>query len=208
MRNEGRRAGAGDVTKRFLRARADAARLHDPALLRAGDLPGSAQAAGKVAPMAGPICEQPPLTNNRVPAHRPAVGPGGAACDLAHSGGPASGTGFSSRESLRPTRVTQLSCVVPRLRVRLGPAFAGRERSVLVSLGIDAGTAVLLCAAVLLALSFEFVNGFHDTANAVATVIYTHSLTPTQAVVWSGGWNLLGVLTCSGDVAFGIVALL
>ncbi len=76
------------------------------------------------------------------------------------------------------------------------------------SLGIDFPTAVLLCLAVLLALSFEFVNGFHDTANAVATVIYTHTLKPTQAVVWSGMWNLIGVLTSSGAVAFGIVALL
>ncbi len=76
------------------------------------------------------------------------------------------------------------------------------------SLGIDLPTAVLLVLAILLALSFEFVNGFHDTANAVATVIYTHSLTPTQAVIWSGCWNLIGVLLSSGAVAFGIVALL
>jgi len=76
------------------------------------------------------------------------------------------------------------------------------------SLGIDLPTAVLLCLAIMLALSFEFVNGFHDTANAVATVIYTHSLAPTQAVIWSGLWNLVGVLTSSGAVAFGIVALL
>jgi len=59
-----------------------------------------------------------------------------------------------------------------------------------------------------LALAFEFVNGFHDTANAVATVIYTHSLKPTVAVVWSGIWNLLGVLSSSGAVAFGVLALL
>ena len=76
------------------------------------------------------------------------------------------------------------------------------------SLGIDLPTAILLCLAILLALSFEFVNGFHDTANAVATVIYTHTLKPSQAVVWSGMWNLIGVLTSSGAVAFGIVALL
>jgi PiT family inorganic phosphate transporter len=76
------------------------------------------------------------------------------------------------------------------------------------SLGIDGPTAILLCLAVLLALGFEFVNGFHDTANAVATVIYTNALTPTQAVVWSGLWNLVGVLTSSGAVAFGILALL
>ncbi len=48
----------------------------------------------------------------------------------------------------------------------------------LTSLGIDVPTAVLLCLALGLALSFEFVNGFHDTANAVATVIYTQSLKP------------------------------
>src|ERR1700734_2589184 len=83
-----------------------------------------------------------------------------------------------------------------------------REIPVLPSLGIDLPTTVLLCLAILLALSFEFVNGFHDTANAVATVIYTNSLKPTQAVVWSGLWNLIGVLTSSGAVAFGIVALL
>ncbi|GLK68573.1 inorganic phosphate transporter [Hansschlegelia plantiphila] len=66
----------------------------------------------------------------------------------------------------------------------------------------------LLGLALLIALGFEFVNGFHDTANAVATVIYTHSLKPNQAVVWSGLWNFLGVLTSSGAVAFGIVSLL
>src|SRR5450759_3915829 len=60
------------------------------------------------------------------------------------------------------------------------------------SLGIDLATSILLCLALLLALSFEFVNGFHDTANAVATVIYTNSLKPTHAVVWSGLWNLIG----------------
>src|SRR5581483_5612260 len=75
--------------------------------------------------------------------------------------------------------------------------------------GTLAGTTVLLlCSALLLALSFEFVNGFHDTANAVATVIYTHSLKPAQAVVWSGAWNFIGVLTSAGAVAFGIIALL
>jgi PiT family inorganic phosphate transporter len=79
---------------------------------------------------------------------------------------------------------------------------------VLETLGIDMPTAFLLFLALGLALSFEFVNGFHDTANAVATVIYTNSLKPNVAVVWSGTWNLIGVLTSSGAVAFGIVALL
>ena len=60
----------------------------------------------------------------------------------------------------------------------------------------------------MVALGFEFVNGFHDTANAVATVIYTHTMEPHIAVVWSGFWNFLGVLTSSGLVAFGIISLL
>ncbi|MBS0369427.1 MAG: inorganic phosphate transporter [Proteobacteria bacterium] len=67
---------------------------------------------------------------------------------------------------------------------------------------------LLLGIALLIALGFEFVNGFHDTANAVATVIYTHSLPPHFAVVWSGVFNFLGVLVSSGTVAFGIISLL
>ena len=67
---------------------------------------------------------------------------------------------------------------------------------------------LLLGLALLIALGFEFVNGFHDTANAVATVIYTHALPAQVAVVWSGCWNLIGVLVSSGAVAFGIVSLL
>lgn len=67
---------------------------------------------------------------------------------------------------------------------------------------------VLLLVALLIALGFEFVNGFHDTANAVATVIYTHSLPAEFAVMWSGFFNFLGVLLSSGAVAFGIVSLL
>ena len=67
---------------------------------------------------------------------------------------------------------------------------------------------ILLIVALLTALGFEFVNGFHDTANAVATVIYTHSLPPNFAVLWSGFFNFLGVLFSSGAVAFGIISLL
>jgi inorganic phosphate transporter, PiT family len=67
---------------------------------------------------------------------------------------------------------------------------------------------VLLGIALVIALGFEFVNGFHDTANAVATVIYTNSLSPNLAVVWSGFFNFLGVLVSGGAVAFGIVSLL
>ena len=67
---------------------------------------------------------------------------------------------------------------------------------------------LLLFVALLIALGFEFVNGFHDTANAVATVIYTRSLPANFAVVWSGFFNLTGVLLSSGAVAFGIISLL
>lgn len=67
---------------------------------------------------------------------------------------------------------------------------------------------VLLFVALLIALGFEFVNGFHDAANAVATVIYTHSLPAHVAVVWSGFFNFLGVLLSSGAVAFTVVSLL
>jgi inorganic phosphate transporter, PiT family len=66
----------------------------------------------------------------------------------------------------------------------------------------------LLFLALLIALGFEFVNGFHDTANAVATVIYTHSMPAHVAVVWSGFFNFLGVLLSTGAVAFGIISLL
>ncbi|MBL8209536.1 MAG: inorganic phosphate transporter [Bryobacterales bacterium] len=73
---------------------------------------------------------------------------------------------------------------------------------------VSTGAAFALALAIGLALAFEFVNGFHDTANAVATVIYTNSLKPTTAVVWSGFCNLCGALVSSGAVAFGIIALL
>jgi PiT family inorganic phosphate transporter len=85
--------------------------------------------------------------------------------------------------------------------------------SIYADLGPDTSVAkfwpfLLLGVALLIALGFEFVNGFHDTANAVATVIYTHSLPAPVAVAWSGFFNFLGVLTSTGAVAFGIVSLL
>ena len=67
---------------------------------------------------------------------------------------------------------------------------------------------VLLALALVIALGFEFVNGFHDTANAVATVIYTHSLEPNIAVVLSGICNLAGVLASTGTVAYAVITLL
>lgn len=74
------------------------------------------------------------------------------------------------------------------------------------SLGM--GQTVLLLIALVIAFGFECVNGFHDTANAVATVIYTKSLKPTPAVVWSGLWNFIGVHAGGIGVAFSIVHLL
>jgi phosphate/sulfate permease len=73
---------------------------------------------------------------------------------------------------------------------------------------IGLGTSLLLVGSLLIALGFEFVNGFHDTANAVATVIYTRSLGPRKAVAWSGFCNFLGVYLGGTAVAFGIVSLL
>jgi PiT family inorganic phosphate transporter len=73
---------------------------------------------------------------------------------------------------------------------------------------VSSGPLIMLGLALTIALGFEFVNGFHDTANAVATVIYTHSLSPHVAVVWSGICNLAGVLVSSGTVAFAVITLL
>ncbi|MCS7078701.1 MAG: inorganic phosphate transporter [Chloracidobacterium sp.] len=70
------------------------------------------------------------------------------------------------------------------------------------------GTLVLLLLSLAVAFGFEFVNGFHDTANAVATVIYTKSLRPWTAVVWSGICNFCGVFFGGIAVAMGIVYLL
>ena len=74
--------------------------------------------------------------------------------------------------------------------------------------GLDPTLFFLLCFCLIAACAFEFVNGFHDTANAVATVIYTHSLRPTQAVVWSGFMNFLGLLTGGVGVTMSIIGLL
>jgi PiT family inorganic phosphate transporter len=74
--------------------------------------------------------------------------------------------------------------------------------------GLDFGLTVLLIFCLLAAAAFEFINGFHDTANAVATVIYTHSLKPRVAVIWSGVWNFIGVFLGGIAVAMGIVNLL
>ncbi len=92
----------------------------------------------------------------------------------------------------------------------VGAVYAGHALISDLASGPSATTLVylLLGLALLIALGFEFVNGFHDTANAVATVIYTHSMPAYFAVIWSGFFNFLGVLTSTGAVAFGIISLL
>src|SRR6188768_183721 len=70
------------------------------------------------------------------------------------------------------------------------------------------GVFAFLALALVIALGFEFVNGFHDTANAVATVIYTNAMPAHFAVVWSGAFNFLGVMVSSGAVAYSIITLL
>lgn len=74
--------------------------------------------------------------------------------------------------------------------------------------GLETDIFIMLSICLLAACAFEFINGFHDTANAVATVIYTNSLKPTQAVVWSGIINFIGVITGGVGVGMSIVNLL
>src|SRR6478752_8241722 len=74
--------------------------------------------------------------------------------------------------------------------------------------GLTVGLTIALVFCLLLAFFFEFINGFHDTANAVATVIYTNSMKPTVAVVYSGLLNFTGVMLGGIAVAMGIVNLL
>lgn len=73
---------------------------------------------------------------------------------------------------------------------------------------VPSGHLVFLSLALVVAFGFEFINGFHDAANAVATVIYTRSMRPTKAVLYSGVMNFLGVFVGGTGVAFSIVSLL
>lgn len=75
-------------------------------------------------------------------------------------------------------------------------------------LELSSSLTILFVACIAVVCAFEFINGFHDTANAVATVIYTRTLKPQYAVVWSGLCNLVGVLVGGIAVAMGIVNLL
>ena len=73
---------------------------------------------------------------------------------------------------------------------------------------LSASASILLIICLLGVCLFEAINGFHDTANAVATVIYTHALKPMVAVVWSGFWNFLGVLLGGIAVAMSVIKLI
>src|SRR5450830_1395166 len=124
-------------------------------------------------------------------------------------------TAISVNPSAKPSLDKKLSLMTPITFIALligGLAFTElRLMHDVTDTGVKATTIlpyILLGVALLIALGFEFVNGFHDTANAVATVIYTHSLPPNFAVLWSGFFNFLGVLFSSGAVAFGIISLL
>jgi inorganic phosphate transporter, PiT family len=121
-----------------------------------------------------------------------------------------SGAGSSSASPLHGHKSSPWFNVLAGAVVVIGIIYAGYHLANDLSVVRDtrAFPFVLLGIALFIALGFEFVNGFHDTANAVATVIYTHSLPPNLAVMWSGAFNFLGVLVSSGAVAFGIVSLL
>ena len=119
-------------------------------------------------------------------------------------------TGTSVLDSKMTTRPGRVGVLIFGIAMIIGFIYAGSHLIGDLRGFHPAGALpfILLGIALLTALGFEFVNGFHDTANAVATVIYTHSLEPHVAVVWSGAWNFIGVLVLSGAVAFAIVSLL
>ncbi|MDN5512513.1 inorganic phosphate transporter [Acinetobacter sp.] len=116
-----------------------------------------------------------------------------------------------------PTKSTNVHVATPKFFM---PVFFTVIISTLAYIGFQLSTdlahvpalslysVILLATALLIALGFEFVNGFHDTANAVATVIYTNALSAPVAVMWAGFCNFLGVMVASGAVAYGIIALL
>jgi inorganic phosphate transporter, PiT family len=119
-------------------------------------------------------------------------------------------TVFDSRIAARHANSGVMLSAIIALLLGIGIVYTGIQLyDDLVSAPLQSALPyILLGIALMIALGFEFVNGFHDTANAVATVIYTHALPPNVAVVWSGAFNFLGVLTSTGAVAFGIISLL
>ncbi len=130
--------------------------------------------------------------------------------DMATAAGPAPKSGSILDRKIKKSVPSWISGGIVLVALLAGIAYIGFHLSKDLG-GIYLGSTwpyLLLGVALLIALGFEFVNGFHDTANAVATVIYTHSLDPTIAVVWSGLCNLAGVLVSSGAVAFSVITLL
>ncbi|TPG12463.1 inorganic phosphate transporter [Sphingomonas oligophenolica] len=127
-------------------------------------------------------------------------------------------TALTGSESLSPARGPRLDGAVhPAGRWAFlalmigGLGYAGisiASDTAMVGEQMATGVFLFLGLALVIALGFEFVNGFHDTANAVATVIYTNSMSPVVAVVWSGVWNFAGVMFSSGAVAYSIITLL
>ncbi|ESQ88327.1 hypothetical protein ABAC460_16845 [Asticcacaulis sp. AC460] len=111
----------------------------------------------------------------------------------------------------RPPSNVWMSGAIFLVPIVLGLLYVGysvHEDALRIGQPIAIGAFLFLGVALLIAFGFEFVNGFHDTANAVATVIYTHSMKPLTAVVWSGVFNFLGVMASTGAVAYGLVLLL
>ena len=118
---------------------------------------------------------------------------------------------FLSNVEIAPTRRLWNGIGHPRLDRAFNLGLNSGARAELKIQTMELTTILLLVLCLGVALAFEFVNGFHDTANAVATVIYTNSLKPWAAVIWSGFVNFLGtlsVLTAGAAVAFKIVNLL
>jgi len=123
---------------------------------------------------------------------------------------PAAPTGSILDEKLKKSSPGKIGGAIFLVMLLGGLIYIGRQLSGDLSVVHSASVFpyILLGVALLIALGFEFVNGFHDTANAVATCIYTHSLEPHVAVVYSGVMNFVGVLLSSGTVAFSIITLL
>jgi len=115
-----------------------------------------------------------------------------------------------ARERIHKKPANRAGIAVFTIAILSGLAYIGfHVSSDLNNLSIHGSRPYLLLGlALIIALGFEFVNGFHDTANAVATVIYTNSLEPNVAVVLSGLCNLAGVLASSGTVAYAVITLL
>src|SRR5690242_14278483 len=60
---------------------------------------------------------------------------------------------------------------------------------------------IFVSVIILIALTFDFINGFHDSANSVATIVSTRVLTPLQAVAWAAFFNFVAALSFGTGVA-------